>query len=128
LLLIATAAISLSACASTTRTGMVEQGYERGALGVAAIERGDWAAAENAMMRMPGTISADDPARLINLGRVYMETGREAAALTSWRLALASNHHFEVETGDGRVQSTKAIAEKLLAMHDTGVRSASLSN
>jgi hypothetical protein len=101
----------------------VEQGYDRGALGVAAIDRGDWASAEEQLMELRG-VRADDPARLINLGKVYMETGRPALALSAWRLALASEKHFDVETRDGRVVSTADLARRALAMHDPGVRSA----
>jgi len=123
--LVAFAALSLSACASTTRPGMlVEQGYDRGALGVAAIDRGDWASAETQLNELKG-IQEDDPARLINLGKVYMETGRPALALTAWRKAIASERHFDVETRDGRVISTAELARQALALHDPGLRTAS---
>jgi hypothetical protein len=115
--LAAVAALSLSACATSGPAPMVENGYQRGALAVAAIDREDWAGAEGA--------SEDDPARLINLGKVYMETGRTGEALSAWRLALASDKHFMAETRDGRMVSTADLAARAIAMHDTGVRSAS---
>lgn len=125
-LLLTLAALPLSACATagTQHAAMVEDGYDRGALASAAIARGDWAAAEAALERMPGGIRADDPARLINLGRVYMATGRTGEALSAWRLALAQERHFDVETGNGDMVSTKRLAETLLARHDNQVRSA----
>jgi Flp pilus assembly protein TadD len=122
--LLALTAISLGACTTAQPGMLVEQGYDRGALGVAAIDRGDWASAEQGLTELKG-VSADDPARLINLGKVYMETGRPALALSAWRLALASEHHFDVETRDGRVVSTAELARQALAMHETGMRSAS---
>src|SRR3712207_5025827 len=70
--LAAASAIALSACAGSQPGMIVEQGYQRGALGVAAIDRGDWAAAEAQLSEARGARS-DDPARLINLGRVYAE-------------------------------------------------------
>ena len=95
----------------------VEEGFERGSLGVAAIDRGDWAAAERALMEDRG-IRADNPARLINLGRVYMATGRTGLALATWQAALASDRHFMVSTMDGRYVSTKELAAQALAMHE----------
>ena len=95
----------------------VEEGFERGSLAVAAIDRGDWAAAERALMENRG-VGADNPARLINLGRVYMATGRAALALATWQEALASDRHFMVSTLDGRYVSTKELAAQALAMHE----------
>ncbi len=122
--MLALLAMPLSACTTSGPGMFVEQGYERGALGVAAIDREDWASAENQLMELRG-VRADDPARLINLGKVYMETGRPALALSAWRLALASDKHFEVETRDGRLVSTAELARQALAMHDREIRSAS---
>jgi hypothetical protein len=115
-------AVGLSACATTDRVALVEDGYGRGSLGVAAIARGDWQAAE--ALIQDGQTDAEDPARLINLGKVYMETGRPGMALSAWRLALASPNHFMVETADGQWVSTKTVAERALAKHEGAVRSA----
>jgi Flp pilus assembly protein TadD len=122
-LLTLAAATALSACASGDRQILVEQGYQRGALGVAAMTRGDWAAAESQLSELRG-IQSDDPARLINLGKVYAETGRTDDAVTLWRLALASNRHFEVVTADGRVVSTDQLAREALARYQSGIRTA----
>jgi hypothetical protein len=103
---------------------LVEDGYERGALGVAAIDRGDYAAAEEMIDRKVGNVAADDPARLFNLGTVYMNTGRPGMALSAWRLAAASSSHFMVATRDGRWVNTRELAEQALARHEQGVRSA----
>ncbi|HEX8401878.1 MAG TPA: hypothetical protein VF628_09265 [Allosphingosinicella sp.] len=116
------AGAGLSACATTPQAQLVENGYQRGALGVAAIARGDWRTAEASIEQ--GPVAADDPARLINLGTVYMETGRPGQALSAWRLALASPNHFMVETAGGQWVSTKTLAERALAKHKGAVRSA----
>ena len=120
-------AVTLASAAHAGNGDLVEQGYERGALAVAAIDRGDWTAAERNLMRM-NKVAADDPARLINLGRVYMETGRQGQALSAWRLALTSDKHFEVELGDGSFASTREVAQRLLDGHATNVQSAGLQD
>jgi hypothetical protein len=124
--LLGLAGLSLSACATSADhpSAMVEEGYARGALASAAIAREDWQAAEAALARKPVDMRRDDPARLINLGRVYMATGRPGEALSAWRLALASGRHYDVEVGNGVMLSTRKVAETLLARHDPGVRSA----
>ncbi len=121
--IVAVTAISLSACATSRPAPMVEQGYNRGTLALAAIERQDWTTAER-LLTSSRTGSKDDPARLINLGQVYMATNRPGEALSAWRLALASDRHVEVETRDGRVVSTDMLAREALARHDVAVRSA----
>lgn len=95
---------------------IMEDGFAPGALGVAAIDRGDWAAAERALMK-DRTLRADNPARLINLGKVYMETGRLELATLTWRKALESRRHFMVATIDGRYVSTKDLAAQALARY-----------
>ena len=89
----------------------------RGTLAVAAIDRGDWTRAE-ALLTDP-RLDSEDPARLLNLGQVYWEQGRQGEALSAWRRALASSRHFEVETLAGRTVSTAQLAREALAAHDT---------
>ena len=121
--LLALSASSLSGCASAQSAGLVENGYNPGALAVAAIDRGDWQRAEELLMQMNG-VSKDDPARLINLGKVYMETGRPGMALTAWRQALESDRHLMVETIGGHWVSTEDLARTALSRHDRSLRSA----
>lgn len=121
--ILALAAISLSACATAGPAPLVERGYEPGELAVAAIDRGDWAQAERLLNQRHGA-APGDPARLINLGRVYMATGRPGQALSAWRLALASERHFMVETMGGRQVSTRLLAEQALARHERDLLSA----
>jgi hypothetical protein len=122
--LLALAALPLSACATSDRLALVEDGYARGALGVAAIDRGDYAAAEAIIEQRAGSIAADDPARLINLGTIYMKTGRPGMALSAWRLAAASDKHLMVQTRDGQWMNTRDLAELALSRHENRVRSA----
>ena len=102
----------LSACASGP-SPMVENGYPTGSLALAAIERGDWATAER-LLTADDAVSAQDPARLINLGRVYMATGRSELALAAWRQALAAPNPAEVETLGGRMARTDQLAREAL--------------
>jgi len=95
---------------------MVETGYPTGSLAVAAIERGDWVRAEQLLTR-EGQVGRDNPARLINLARVYAETGRTAEAVRTWQRALAAPVQVEVETADGRMARTDVIARRALAQH-----------
>ena len=110
-------ALGIAASATTTFAQAVEDGYPRGGLAVAAIERGDWARAEQ-LLNGP-LVDRDDPARLINLGQVYMHTGRHAEALAAFRAALASNRHIEVGTLSGRFVSTRQLASEALTRYET---------
>ncbi len=121
--LLALTSLSLGACAANRMAPIAETGYAPGALAVAAIERQDWARAEQLLLDASRG-SAEDPARLINLGEVYWRTGREGEALSVWRRALASDRQFEVETMGGRAVSTAQLAREALAAHDASLRTA----
>ena len=112
------AAAGLALAATGVAAQSVESGYPRGSLAVAAIERGDLDRAE-ALLRDDALGATSDPARLINLGEVYMRTGRTAEALAAWRAALASTRHGEVETLGGRLLSTRDLAREALARYET---------
>ncbi len=116
-------ALALAGCAAHGPGMLVEEGYQRGALGVAAIERGDEATAEMQLNELRG-VKADDPARLINLGKVYADTGRVDEALRVWRLALASANPVEVVTAGGRVVSTQRLAREALARYEPAMETA----
>jgi tetratricopeptide (TPR) repeat protein len=116
------AAVALSACAAHRPAPLVETGFAPGTLGLAAIERGDLQTAERLLTS--GRATEGEAARLINLGHVYMETGRTGEALSAWRLALASDRHEEVVTRDGRVIATDALAREALARHDRALAQA----
>lgn len=112
LALIAFGSLAAAACMSTPGP-VVEAGYPTGSLAVAAMERQDWATAER-LLTEERQVDRDNPARLVNLGRVYMETGRTAEAIATWRRALAAERHFEVETLDGRMVRTDQLAREAL--------------
>lgn len=112
--LILAAALPLAACASTGAQ-MVENGVPRGSLAVAALERGDLARAEKLLLT--SALPSDDPARLINLGYVYMEQGRREEAVATWQAALAAPRHRVVETMSGQEVRTDAIARAALARY-----------
>jgi Flp pilus assembly protein TadD len=117
LVTLALAALSLSACAANRAAPLAETGYAPGTLAVAAIERGDWTRAE-ALLTDARRGAADDPARLINLGKVYWETGRPEQARAAWRRAMASSQAVEVDTMGGRTVSTARLAREALDAHD----------
>jgi Flp pilus assembly protein TadD len=94
-----------------------EVGYPVGSLALSAIERGDWATAER-LLTQDSRIANDDPARLINLGRVYIATGRTGEALAVWRQA-AEAAPAEVETAGGRVVTTDQLAREAIAFYTT---------
>lgn len=110
-------ALGIAASASASFAQSVEDGYPRGSLAVAAIERGDWIRAEQ-LLNGP-LVDRDDPARLINLGQVYMNTGRHAQALAAYRAALQSSRHVQVGTLSGRFVSTREVARDALARYET---------
>jgi Flp pilus assembly protein TadD len=109
-------AVSLSACATNRAAPLAETGtYQPGALAVAAIERRDWTRAE-ALLTDTQRGSAADPARLINLGKVYWETGRQDQARALWRRA-ADMDPVEIETAGGRSVPTNVLAREALASY-----------
>ncbi|SNT03899.1 hypothetical protein SAMN06295912_13326 [Sphingomonas laterariae] len=121
LILLPLLSLALPACAASQQSARVETGYEVGALGLAAIDRGDWEAAERQLNAQRG-VTADDPARLINLGRVYAATGRPELAAASWQQALNAPHHYQVTLGDGTVASTDEVARAALARYSFAAR------
>ncbi|MGE0179821.1 MAG: type IV pilus biogenesis/stability protein PilW [Sphingomonas sp.] len=111
------AVAGLSFTSATAIAQSVESGYPRGSLAVAAIEQGDWTRAE--ALLNGSQVDREDPAYLLNLGQVYMRTGRTAEALAAWRQARDSSRHAEVETLNGRLASTRDLAREALARYAT---------
>ena len=119
LLCVALTAVSLSGCAMNRAAPLAEAGaYQPGALAVAAIERQDWARAEQLLTDTQRGSTAD-PARLINLGKVYWETGRQDQARALWRRAAAMAP-VEIETMGGRSVSTAVLAREALGTYGAG--------
>ncbi|HET9428835.1 MAG TPA: tetratricopeptide repeat protein [Allosphingosinicella sp.] len=123
---LAMAAIALGAC-STSLGPTVEAGYPTGSLAVAAIERADWATAER-LLTDDRSIDRENPARLINLGRVYAATGRTNEAVTLWQRALAAPVHVEVQTADGRIARTDQIAREAIALYGGDLQTAAVTS
>lgn len=113
---IAAAATSmlLCACTSAREAPLAEVGYPRGSLAVAAIDRGDYERAEY-LLDKRSPLGEGHPARLINLGTVYAQTGRMELARDAWRRALYSDRETMVSTEDGRYISTRQLARQALA-------------
>lgn len=114
--------LALSA-ASAVSAQTVEEGYPVGSLAVAAIERGDWTTAERLLSDNRG-VEADNPARLLNLGQVYMATGRPSQALATWREALADPHPTEVTTLGGRTMTTSQLAQEAIDHYERALSTA----
>lgn len=111
------AAIAMPSFAATAQQP-VAKGYSAEPLGANAIERQDWKAAEREL----NGVRADDPARLINLGRIYMATGRTDAAVAAWKRALASDQEYMVQTASGETVSTRELARRALALYQRDTR------
>lgn len=99
----------LASFAAPAAAQTVEHEYPLGSLAVSAIERQDWSAAERLLNESKG-VRRSDPARLINLGRVYMATGRPEMARDAFERAFASTRHTEVETMSGQIVSTRELS------------------
>lgn len=116
-------AVAMTASASYARDPFFEDADSgRGSLAVSAIERGDWKAAETLLAAGNDATAQDDPARLINLGRVYMATGRPGMALSAWRVAATSTHPYQVRTGDGHMVWSSNLAEQLIARYEPALK------
>lgn len=96
-----------------------EIAYPRGSLGYDALMRGDPMAAE-AQLRANTSVSANDPARLINLGRALEQTGRHAEAMTMYRAAIDSPKRFDLVLASGRVMDSRLVAKTALRRLETG--------
>jgi cytochrome c-type biogenesis protein CcmH/NrfG len=105
------AAVPLSACAMQQER-MVETGVPRGALAVAAIDSGNLTLAEHQLAN--SSLGSEDPARLINLGTVYMRQGRMKEAAAAWQEALAAPSRI-VATATGHLARTDDLARTALA-------------
>jgi tetratricopeptide (TPR) repeat protein len=112
-LIVSLAALSLMGCASTPNSADFA-GLERlDSLGATAIDRGDWSLAERQLKAASGP-GADDPALLVNLGKVYIETGRRNLAIASWEKALKSGSQYDVQLQDGSRARVDEVARRAL--------------
>lgn len=118
-LLILVASLALPASAAMAEPP-VAKGFTPEPLGASAIERQDWTAAERELKA--AGLRSDDPARLINLGRIYMETGRRDEAIAVWRRAMTSDDDYMVQTAKGETVSTRELARRALALYGRDTR------
>ena len=86
--------------------------YPQGALGYDALVAAKYAAAEK-QLSASTTVDFDDPARLINLGQVYANTGRESAAKKLFKRAMDAED-VTIILADGREMSSRLAARQAL--------------
>lgn len=113
------------------RAAANEIGYETGALGYAALLKGNYPVALEQMQAAekqvsPATshdLSRRDPARLINMGLAYAKMGDLALARTHYQAAIDSERSFDVILSDGRVMDSRVAARHALRRLDQGYAS-----
>ncbi|MBB4631916.1 hypothetical protein [Sphingosinicella soli] len=113
----AAAAAALLAGCTTSPTQQAEIGYTPGALGYAAMMKGDLQKAETQLMRT----DADDPARLLNLAQIYRMTERDLAARDLYAKVL-ENDDMQLVLSNGRVVSAHTVAKSALQTTATAAR------
>lgn len=89
-----------------------EIGYPKGSLGVEAILNADYAAAERQLDDF--RVYKDDPGRLINLGFVFMKTGRTQDAARHFEQVLEQDN-VDMIVADGRTMYSHDIARRALS-------------
>lgn len=94
-----------------------EIGYPKGSLGVEAILNADFAAAERQLDDF--RVSKDDPGRLINLGFVFMNTGRAQDAAKHFEQVLEQDN-VDLIVADGRTMYSHDIARRALGQLRVG--------
>ena len=96
-----------------------EIGYAKGSLGYDALVPGDNKTAL-AQLEAAEDVSANDPARLINLGQAYLRSGRTGDAAEMFMAAMNNNRSFDLVLADGTViNSRKAAKLALRKMNNT---------
>ena len=65
-----------------------------------------------------GSLKANDPARLINLGTAYARVGRMNEARQMFRAALLAGENVDLELADGRWIDSRSAARAALANLD----------
>lgn len=104
-------AVSSAATASDARG---EIGYARGALGYDALIAGDLERAEQ-QIADARNVARDDPARLINLAYIHMQTGRMQSARALFEMVRDHRTSFIVELANGETAETREVARRALA-------------
>ena len=106
-------AVLIAACAVPAVAGPAEIDYPRHSLGYTAMMARDYVTAER-QLRATNGVDANDPARLINLGQVLIQTGRhsEGAALLEQARKVED---IELVLGNGRTMWSRDVARRALA-------------
>ena len=108
------------------RAAASEIGYEAGALGYAALLKGNYPAALEQMQAAEQQVSPAarrDPARLINMGLAYAKMGDIASARAHYEAAIGAERSFDVILSDGRVMDSRVAARQALRRLDHGYAS-----
>lgn len=104
-------ALAVAAQAEPARTG--EVGYTRGALGYDALMAGDLPRAER-QIADARDVASNDPAQMINLAYIHMQTGRLQSARALFEAVRDQRDHFMVELANGEVADTRVVAQRAL--------------
>lgn len=112
----AAALIVFGACQAAAQ--QTEIGYPKDSLAYRAIASGNYAKAERQLSKEV-RIARDDPARLINHGRVLAMTGRYAEAAKYFEQAMQADE-IELILADGRVMSSREAARRALVTVSVG--------
>lgn len=106
-------AVLIAACAIPAVAAPAEIGYPRHSLGYAAMMARDYITAER-QLRAQADIDANDPARLINLGTLLIQTGRQAEGAGLLEQAR-KGEDIELVLGNGRTMWSRDVARRALA-------------
>lgn len=93
--------------------GAGEINYPKGALGYDALVAAKYSTAEQLLQANSGG-EYDDPARLINLGQVYANTGRPDAAKKLFKRAMEADEVMII-LSDGREVGSRSAARDALS-------------
>ena len=110
----------LVATPALAETPSGEIGYAKGALGYDALVAGDNHTALTQLEAADG-VSANDPARLINLGQAYKRVGRAGDAAQMFRAAMNSNRSFDLVLANGTVVNSRKAAKLALSEMNTAL-------
>lgn len=116
------AGLAFMGSAASAQADKAEIGYEKGALGYAALLSGDNQTAITQLEAKNG-VDVNDPARLINLGQAYARVGRSGDAARLFMAAKNNTRSFDLILANGEVMNSRKAAE--LALDDLNGRFAS---
>ena len=105
--------IMIAVCAVPAAAAPAEIDYPRESLGYAALMARDYVTAER-QLRASNEVAADDPARLINLGQVLIQTGRQAEG-TALLDQARKVEDVELILGNGRTMWSRDVARRALS-------------